>query len=116
MVALEYIEVDHGFLIDVNKLGAELKIFIKAVNARQSTKDITDNSLSKYTRSVINQVNCIEDGHDTKRKKSKTGLVKVSRIINNRSRQSDPRLAWMMFHRIAYMYRNIKEQESEEEK
>ena len=35
-------------------------------------------------------------------------------IINNRSRQSDPRLAWAVFHKIAHMYRDIREQESEE--
>ena len=55
-----------------------------------------------------------EDGHDNQRKKSKTGLVKVSSISNNRSRQSDPRLAWLMFHMIAQMYRDIRQQESEE--
>ena len=40
--------------------------------------------------------------------------MKVSSISNNRSRQSDPKLAWMMFHKIAQIYRNIREQESEE--
>ena len=56
----------------------------------------------------------IEDGHDKQRKKIRTGLVKVSSISNNRSKQSDPRLAWLMFHEIAQMYRDIREQESEE--
>ena len=55
-----------------------------------------------------------EDGHDYQRKKSRTGLVKVSSISNNRSRQSDPRLAWLMFHKIAQIYRDIRQQESEE--
>ena len=38
----------------------------------------------------------------------------MSSISNNRARQSDPRLAWLMFHKIAQMYRDIREQESEE--
>ena len=38
----------------------------------------------------------------------------MSIISNNRSRQSDPRLAWLMFNNIAYMYRDIRQQESEE--
>ena len=59
-------------------------------------------------------MNNIEDGHDKQRKKSITVLANVSSISNNRARQSDPKLAWMMFHKIAQMYRYIREQEIEE--
>ena len=62
----------HGFPIDVNTLGAELKFFMKEVNARQSTKDITVNSSSKYTCSVIKKIKRIEDVHDMQRKNSRT--------------------------------------------
>ena len=110
VVALAEIEGVNGLPIDVNTLGANLKFFIKAVNARKSTKDITANSLSKYTRPVIKQVKCIEYGHYSQTKKSRTGSVKVSSITNNIERQSDPRLAWMMFHKIVQMYRDIREQ------
>ena len=98
MVVSAEIEGAHGFPIDVNLLRAKLKLFIKAVNARQSTKDITPKSSSKYTHSVIKQVGGTDDGHDKQRKKSRTGLVKFSNIRNNRARQNDPRLAWLMFH------------------
>ena len=87
---------------------------IKAVNARQSTKEITTKASSNYTLSVINRVNNIEDGHDKQRNKGRTGLVKVSSISNSRGRKSDPRLAWLMFYKITQMYRYIREQESEE--
>ena len=100
--------------IDVRTLGAELQLVIGAVNTRQSTKVITPNASSQYTRSVIKRVNKCEDGHDNQMKKSRTGLVKVSSISNNRSRKSDPSLAWLMFHKIAQMYRDIRQQESEE--
>ena len=40
----------------------------------------------------------------------------MSIISNNRVRHSDPSLAWLMFHKIAQMYRDIREQESEESK
>ena len=56
VVASAEIEVDHGFHIDVNTLGDELQLFIKSVNARQSTKDITTNSSSKHICSVIKRV------------------------------------------------------------
>ena len=104
----------HRLPIDVNTLGAELQLVIRVVNARQSKKVITPNASSQYTRSVIKRVNKREYGHDNQRKKSRTGLVKVSSISNNRLRQSDPRLAWLMFHNIARMYRDIRQQESEE--
>ena len=100
--------------IDVNTLGGELQLIIGAVNARQSTKVITPKASSQYTRSIIKRVKNREDGHDNQRKKSRTGLVKVPSMSNNRSRQSDPRLAWMMFHKIAQMYKDIREQENEE--
>ena len=87
---------------------------IKTVNARQSTKYITPKASSQYNLSVIKQVKNIEYSHDNQRKNSRTGLVKVSRISNNRARQSDPRLAWLMFHKIAQINRDIREQESEE--
>ena len=104
VVASKEIEGAHGLPIDVNVLGAELKLVIKSVNARQSTKDITANSSSKYNHSVIKRVNRKEDGHDMQMKKIRTGLVKVSGISNNRARQNDPRLAWLMFHKIYQMY------------
>ena len=114
MVASYKIEGAHGLPIDVNTLICELQLVIRAVDARQSTKIITPKASSQYTRSVIKRVNNIEDGHDNQRKKSRTVLVKVSSIRNTRSRQSDPRLAWLMFHKIDQMYRDIREQESEE--
>ena len=51
------IEGAHGLPIDVNTLVAELKFVIKAMNAQQSTKEITPKSSSNYIRSVIKRVN-----------------------------------------------------------
>ena len=72
LVALAEIEGADGLPIEVNTVGAELQFFIKAVNSRQSTKDITANLLSKYTRSAIKKVNRIEDVHDMQSKNSRT--------------------------------------------
>ena len=41
-------------------------------------------------------------------------LVKMSSISNNRARQSDPWLAWLTFYKIVQMFRDIRDQESEE--
>ena len=114
MVASAEIEGAHGLPIDVNTLGVELKLVTRAVNTRQSTKYITPKASSQYTRSVIKRVNNIEDCHDKQSKKGRTGLLNVSSISNNRAGQSDPRLTCLMFHMIAQMYRDIREQEIEE--
>ena len=53
VVAAAEMEGNHGLPIDVNTLGAELKLVIRAVNTRQSTKVITPKASSQYTRSVI---------------------------------------------------------------
>ena len=110
VVASAEIEGAHGLHIDDNTLGGRLQLVIRAMNAQQSTKVITPKASSQYTRLVIKRVNNIGDGHDNQSKKSRTGLLKVSSISNNRSRQSDPRLACLIFHKIAQMYRDIREQ------
>ena len=88
VIASAEIEGAHGLPIDFNTLGSELQLVIREVNARQSTKDITPKASSQYTCSVINHVNNIKDGRDNQRKKSRTGLVKVS-SISNKHRQAD---------------------------
>ena len=40
--------------------------------------------------------------------------MKLSIISNNRARQSDPRIAWLMFHKIAQIYRDVREKKFEE--
>ena len=37
--------------------------------------------------------------------------MKVSGLSNKRAKQSDPRLQWIMFHKICVMYRDVKEEE-----
>ena len=85
VVASAEIKGAHGFSIDVNTLGGELQFVIKAFNSQQSNKVITPKASSKYIRSIVKEVNNIEDCHDDQSKKSRTGLVKVSSISNNRA-------------------------------
>ena len=60
----------------------------------------------------MKRVNFSEEAHDKKSNKSRTGLIKVSNLSNNISKQSDPRLAWIMFHKVAHIYRDITKQET----
>ena len=41
-------------------------------------------------------------------KKLGGGEVKVWGLINKREKKSDTRLAWIMFYKIAVIYRNMK--------
>ena len=70
VVASAEMEGAHGLPINVNTLGAEMQLVIRAVNARQSTKVITPNASSQYTRSFIKRVNKREDGHDNQRRRA----------------------------------------------
>ena len=49
VVASSEMEGDHGLSVDVNTLGAELQLVIRAVNARKSTKVVTPKASSQYT-------------------------------------------------------------------
>ena len=40
-----------------------------------------------------------------------TGTIKVSGLSHKRAKQSDPRLAWEMFHNIYNMYSDINNKE-----
>ena len=95
-------------------ISTELKYVVASVKAIETCKKITHNYASKYCCAVRNQVNVSKEDHDKQRKKSRTGLIKISILSNNRDNQSDPRLYWMMFHKITHMYRDITKQETEQ--
>jgi hypothetical protein len=60
---------------------------------------------------VIRRVNQTEDNALGQKKQTSNGQIKVAALSNKRAKQSDPRLAWVMFHKIATMYRDMKNQE-----
>ena len=59
----------------------------------------------------MKRVNFSEETHDNQRKKVRKGLIKISSISNDRAKQSDTVIAWIMFHKIYHMYRDITKQE-----
>ena len=84
------------------------------MKARPTCKKITHNAAAKYCRAVAKRVNVSEEAHNNQRKKTRTGLIKISSLINNIANHSDPRLAWKMFHKIDHMHRDITKQETEQ--
>ena len=55
-----------------------------------------------------------EEAHD-KQNKIRPVLVKVSILRNNKYNQSDPLLAWIMFHKIVHIYRDTVKQDNFQE-
>ena len=66
-----------------------------------------------YTGCVINNINKIEDRDKNQKKRISTGIIMVLLFLHNRSNQSDPHLAWIMFHNISNMYFNLKQEEQD---
>ena len=99
--------------VDTAMISAELQYVVASVKERAKFTKITHNAASKYCCAVENRVNVSKEAHDKQSKKRRTVFITVSSLRNNRDNQSDPRLAWMMFHKITHMYRDITKQETE---
>ena len=82
---------------------SEVKSLVKKNN-----RDILQKSKLKYAYRVIRRVNAREPESDNQKKRSKTGEIKVAGLSHRRAKQSDPRKAWTMYHRIVHMYREGK--------
>ena len=57
-------------------------------------------------------VNKREDENETQTRKARTGLVKVFSLKNNLAIQRNPRLDWIMLHKIYVIYGDLKHQET----
>jgi hypothetical protein len=61
-----------------------------------------------HAKRILRRVNAREPGMKNKSKRSKTGEIKIGGLSHKRAKQSDPRLHWIMVHRIVKMYREAK--------
>ena len=104
MVAAAEIEGAHWLPINTVAISYELQFVLASVKARPTCKKITYSDAAKYCPVVVKQVNVSGKAHDNQRKKSRTGLIKVSSLSHNRSKKSDTRLSWIMFRNLAHMY------------
>ena len=85
---------------------------VTSVKVIPTCNKITLKYAEKYFRTVMKWVNFSEEAHDKQRKKRRTGLIKVSILSNNRSKQIYPRLSCITFHKMAHMYIDIKKQQN----
>ena len=112
MVAAVEIEGPNRLTIDTASIASELHSVVESVKARPTFKEIAPQSSENHCRTVVKRVNVTKEAHDKRSNKIRTGLIKFSSLSNNRAKQSDPRLYWIMFHKIAHMYRDIRKQEN----
>ena len=76
------------------------------------SKEIALKYAAKYFGTVVEQVNVSEEAHDKQRNNTRTVLIKVTRLKNNRATKIDPRLSLFLFHKIAHIYRDTPKQET----
>ena len=84
---------------------------LHGVGCRHANNTIKANYALGYSRRLIARFNREEENAEVQKRNTVTGTIKVSGLIHNRSKQSDPSLAWDMFHKIYHMYSYIKNKE-----
>ena len=80
------------------------------VEALQDNVKVTTNkSKIQRARRILKRVNEREaDCEGNKKKKTKTGEIKVQALSKKRAKHSDPHFSWVMFHQIYQMFKEAK--------
>ena len=110
-VAVAYSEIKgaHGIPSTRKTFALKLNSMLTDLYGAKARKE---SSQLAYARSVIRRVNGIEDDRVGQKKRSNLGEIKVRGLSHKRAKQSDPRLAWIMFHKIVRLYRDVIKEES----
>ena len=110
VIASANIEGGYGLPFECHGVEMQFQNFVKAVKYRCGNCNILHKYSMRYLREVIKRVNKNKDEHKYQKIITHTGLVKLLSLRNAGSSQIDTRLAWIMFHNIASMYRDLKNQ------
>ena len=105
VIVSDNVEVGHSLLFYCPVVAMQLQNVVRDVKSQCGDNDILQTSYMRYFQEVIKRVNKKEDGHEDQKVKNRTEIVKLLSLSNTKYSQSDPRLAWIMFHKIASMYR-----------
>ena len=100
-----------GLLRDNNTISDELQQVLSGVGRRDANNSIKTHSALRYARRLISRVNKEEENAEGQKRKMMTGTIKVYGLSHKREKQSDPRLAWEMFHKIYNMCSDTKNEE-----
>ena len=110
-MATSEIDDAHGLPRDIVSLTNELQQVLHDVGKLSISNGIQSKSAQRYACRVIQSVNREEEEAEGEKRKTGTGTIKKLVLSHKRSKQSDPRLAWFMLHKIYCMYIYIKNKE-----
>ena len=109
MVTKAELEAVHGFPVPRQELGHRLNNLLRNLcSANNQRPDMQDKLKKQYARRMVRRVNMLEPGMEGQKKHSKTGEIKVAGLSHKRAKQSNPSLAWIMFHKICRMCRDVR--------
>ena len=106
MIAISELEGAHGFQFPLRDL-----CNCHTVCDLGEGKEILQNQSCNKREVFSFGSNIFEPGVENQNRKSTTGEIKVSDLSYKHAKQSDPRLAWLMFHNKFQMYCGVKERE-----
>jgi hypothetical protein len=112
VIATAEIKGSHAQPVQRKTIAAQLNTILESMPDNPRTRiagGAKRKSQLNYAREVIRRVNAREPEMEGQTKKSLTGEIRVAGLSNSRAKQSDPRLAWVMFHSICKMFREGKE-------
>ena len=110
-MATSEIDGAHGLPRDIQTSTDELQQVIHGVGGQIISNGIKPESAQRYACILIQRVNRNEEGAEGKTQRMRTGKINVSVLSHKRAKQSDPGLAWFMFHKIYLMYSDINNKE-----
>ena len=111
VIATAEVKVAHAMPVTRKLLSEKLHNILQGLGKRST--EVTLKTKQAYARDVIRRVNKIEDEQAGQRKRSSTGEIKVRGLSHKRAKQCDPRLQWLMFHKLTRMARDIRKKEEE---
>ena len=77
-----------------------------------TTKTWNEALLLAYSRCIFSCVNSVQEEREGQKKRLRTGEIKVWVISHTWEKQSDPRLAWVIFYKIAEVYLDVTKLET----
>ena len=101
----------HGLPRDIQTFTDELQQVIHGVGGQSIGNGIKLASAQSYSRRLIQRVNISEERSKGQKRRTRKVMIKVSVLRHKRAKQSDPRLAWFMFHQIYPIYSEINNKE-----
>ena len=104
IIAVAEIKGAHSLPSSQEVVGEKLHAVLQNVG---STPEVQNKTKLAYARRVSCRINKQESEQVEQQKRSLTEEIKVRGLSHKRAKQSDPRLEWIMFHKMCVMHREV---------